>query len=262
MADLTGASCLKVGAVVPVSAIDGINVLHPVPEEHPLSWYAGRPLLETLCTLGSHHNRSARLRFSAQALLNRPGAARIVGRVESGLLHPGQELVDQCSGARLQVTAIDRFGETDLPFAGPGDSVGLRFDGQSPPPGSILAPPAEPLSLGRVWNARVLSVAERVIAAGEACELRFASTAVTGRLTRIQHRWDSSTLDELLCDDTIRFSQIAAIRLQLDRPAAADVIADCPPTGRFMLCDGRGQAIAFGVIDSIVTSDEEGMGEL
>jgi sulfate adenylyltransferase subunit 1 (EFTu-like GTPase family) len=81
---------------------------------------------------------------------------------------------------------------------------------------------------------------------------------VSCRLARIPHRWDSATLSELPGGETIGFSEMADVRLELDRPSAADPIGHCPQTGRFMLCDKGGRAVALGVIDSMTTADHEG----
>ncbi|MFK3979425.1 GTP-binding protein [Micromonospora sp. NPDC050397] len=251
MAAVAAECGIQLVATVPVSAIDGTNITAPIPPGHPLSWYAGSHLVETLHAQGQRRAELARLRFAVQTVLNRGGSPLVVGRIESGLLRPGRELVDPRTGATCQVTSIERFGEPPLAVAGPGDSVGLRIDGTPPPSGAILAPGDEPLSLGDLWYARVLNVADRDLAGGERCEVRFASASVNGHIEGIDQRWESSTFEPCPDGQVIGFSEIAAIRIRLAEPVAADSLVDCPPVGRFMLCDAAGEAVGLGVIDRV-----------
>lgn len=249
MAALADACGLRLAATVPVSAVAGHNITAPAPDELP--WYTGRPLLDTLHGLGQERARSALLRFAVQTVVGAPGRRRIAGRVESGTLRPGQVLAD-AAGARCVVRSIERFGESALEQAEAGDSVGLLFDGTEPAPGTVLAPPDQPLTRGRSWHIRILSTSDTTpIGEGDRCVVRYAAASAPARVERIESRWDSSTLAPVTEEGPVRFTEFADLRLRLDAAAPADRVRDCVQLGRFMLCDEDGRALALGVVDRV-----------
>ncbi|MDP9953264.1 MULTISPECIES: GTP-binding protein [Streptomyces] len=249
MAALVEACGLRLSATVPVSAVAGHNITAPAPDRLP--WYTGQPLLDTLHGIGQERARSALLRFAVQAVVGPPGARRIAGRTESGTLRPGQTLTGT-DGERCVVRTIERFGEAALEKAEPGDSVGLLFDGAEPAPGTVLAPPDQPLTTGRVWHIRILSTSDtKTLAEGDRCVVRYAAGSAPAYVERIDSRWNSSTLARLTEDGPVRFTEFADLRLRLDTAAPADRVRDCVQLGRFMLCDEDGRALALGVVDRV-----------
>ncbi|MFF8960032.1 GTP-binding protein [Streptomyces sp. NPDC014894] len=249
MAELAADCGLRLSATVPVSAVAGHNITAPAPAELP--WYTGRPLLDTLHGLGQERSRSALTRFVVQTVVGAPGNRRIAGRVESGTLRPGAVLADS-TGARRVVRTIERFGEAALDQATGGDSVGLLFDGAEPAPGTVLAPPDQPMTSGRTWHTRILSTSDTtVVAEGDRCVVRYAAASAPARVERIERRWNSATLSPLPGEGPVRFTEFAEVRLLLDTAAPADPVHDCAPLGRFMLCDDDGHALALGVVDRV-----------
>ncbi|MEU6021893.1 GTP-binding protein [Micromonospora sp. NPDC047134] len=253
LATVAGECGIELAAVVPVSALAGVNVTGPAATELP--WYDGQPLLSVLHTVGVRRESSALLRFAVQAVVGRAPRRRVTGRVESGTLRVGAELVD-AAGRHCVVEAIERFGEPPLSQATAGDSVGLTVRGEEPEPGTVLAPPEQRPQVGRRWRTRILVTAPDGVRAGAPCVVRYSSATVTGTVQRIEQRWNSATglpvagrpTDDL---GTVEFSEIAAVELLLSVPAPADNVRVCPPLGRFMLCDAAGHALALGIVDEV-----------
>ncbi|ANN17148.1 hypothetical protein SD37_16860 [Amycolatopsis orientalis] len=237
---------IDLAAVVPVSAVGGLNVTGAVAPE--LSWYGGEPLLETLSKLEVRPAGEGPLRLQVQGL----SAGRVLGRVLSGVAVPGQRLTDGRHRGTWVLGGIERFGEPPLERAVIGDCVGLLLDGEPPPSGALLTLEGEPASWGNRWTARVLCTAEAGFAAGDRCVVRHAGTSLDGTIAAIDRRWSSAGPETAgRGGEQVAFSETAALRLDLDRPAAADTVRDCPPLGRFMLCDADGHAVGLGVVDGI-----------
>ncbi|MEV1156001.1 GTP-binding protein [Micromonospora chokoriensis] len=243
---------LRVAAAVPVSAIEGSNVV--TADSTRLPWYQGESLLATLLGFEASCARSALVRFVVQAVVGRHGPRRVAGRVESGVLRPGTVLTDP-DGTVYAVRRVERYGEGPLTEAVEGDSVGLTLDGPEPRPGTILAPADQAPRAGRLWHTRILVTAEgAALTDGMPCTVRYASTSTTGHVAHVDRRWDSATL-AAAPPGAVGFTEFADVRLRFDRPVPADPVGDCAPLGRFMLCAADGRALALGVVGRVDMED-------
>lgn len=258
VADVAANYGLDLSASVPVSSIVGANITGSAAAEMP--WYDGASLLDTLQELVVRRAESAPLRFAVQAVVGRTAQRRVLGRVESGSVRPGQPLVDGSGTLTCTVRRIERFGERPLEVARVADSVGLLINGREPPPGALLAPPTEPLAWGQHWHTRVLNTGNVSFGAGDECSLRHCSAVLTGRIANVGRRWSSASRETVgtagssdPCGDAgrVRFSEIASVHIRLDAPAGADDVRTCAPLGRFMLCDVAGEALGLGIIDRV-----------
>src|SRR5215218_479471 len=117
------ASRVGLGAVtpLPLSALHGDNV---VESSSRLAWYAGPPLLEHLETVEVPVGESGELRFPVQWVL-RAGSRAYAGRVASGELRAGDEVVALPSGERARVVSVETF-DGPLVTATAGQSVSVR----------------------------------------------------------------------------------------------------------------------------------------
>src|SRR4051794_36433798 len=102
------AAQVGLGAVtpLPISALHGDNVVEP---SERLGWYAGPPLLEHLETLELPAGAPGELRFPVQWVLRDAVGRGYAGRVGSGELRPGDEVVILPSGASARVAAVETF---------------------------------------------------------------------------------------------------------------------------------------------------------
>ncbi len=104
-----------VAAVVPVAAREGVNLT----ERSSLApWYQGASLAAALAepTIGASVGDRG-LRLPIQNVLRRADARVLVGRVESGALRPGQELLFLPSGETARVAAFETDGAGPAPSA-------------------------------------------------------------------------------------------------------------------------------------------------
>src|SRR4029077_9663732 len=111
---------------VPISALEGDNV---VERSGRTSWYQGPTLLEHLETVPvTGGDALESLRFPLQIVI-RPDAnfRGFAGRVASGVLRPGDEVLALPSGRRTRVHSIVSY-DGDLPEAFAPMSVTVRLD--------------------------------------------------------------------------------------------------------------------------------------
>ncbi|GAA3966836.1 GTP-binding protein [Actinomadura viridis] len=254
VAGLAAECGLEPAGAVPVGSLRGDNVAAPANGPGgPMPWYTGRTLFEAMDALAVRQSRVEPPRFVVGGVLEAGGVRRVVGRVESGTVRPGQELRISPGGGRCAIELIERFGEPPLERARTGDDVGLRISGDQPAQGSVLAPPDDPPRVGRVWRARVLNTGSTPFAPGRPCLVRTVGGGFAGRLEAVHRRWETAGMTPLEDGRPVGFSELAEVRIRLAAPVAAEEARHCPPLGRFMFCDADGTALGPGVIDHIET---------
>ena len=141
------ASKIGLGAVtpLPMSALHGDNVVAP---SERLAWYAGPPLLEHLETVELPAEAPADFRLPVQWVLRGEERA-YAGRIGSGELRPGDEVVALPSGERATVAAVETLdGPLEAGLAG--QSVSVRLDRELDlSRGDVLAAAGSPPSVTR-----------------------------------------------------------------------------------------------------------------
>jgi elongation factor 1-alpha len=113
--------------VVPVSAWVGDNV---VKKSEKTAWYKGNTLVEILDEFVAPELPTDKpLRLPVQDVYTIKGVGVVpVGRVETGIMKPGDTIVVQPSGKTGEVKSVEMHHE-QLPEAKPGDNVGFNIRG-------------------------------------------------------------------------------------------------------------------------------------
>ena len=108
----------------PISGFKGDNMTE---KSTNMPWWTGGTLLETLDTLSPPKRPFDRpLRLPVQDVYKISGIGTVpVGRVESGIMKPGQNVVFAPSGIQTDVKSIEMH-HTQLPEAVPGDNIGFN----------------------------------------------------------------------------------------------------------------------------------------
>ncbi len=116
-------------AAVPISALTGANLLSSASE---MPWYRGPSLLDRLEALERLALQEDRpLRVPIQDAYDAPGGRWFVGRVETGVLRTGQDIVFVPMGTAARVTELLVSGKA-ASEAGPGANAGYRVDRDRP----------------------------------------------------------------------------------------------------------------------------------
>jgi small GTP-binding protein len=230
-------------AAVPVAAATGANVLAHAPE---MPWYDGPSLLELLVDLRPRSTGQESPRFPVQDIYRFEAEPVVVGRLLSGTVAAGDELTVLPSSRPVKVRRVRRFPDNGA-MAVAGESVGLELEGGTPERGEVLAagerlPQASLHLLGRVFW-----LDEAPLVAGEELSVRCATAAVTGRVTELTHRLDSSTLEPLGEGGSLARMELATVTIDLDAPLVHESFSASPGLGRFVL-ERRGQPVAFGIV--------------
>ncbi len=245
-------------AAFPVSALEGDNI---VAASHRAPWYQGPTLLEWLESVPSTFDEadaaSAPLRFAVQLALrgfdpSSGGARGYAGRVASGRVHVGQDVVVQPGGARARIASIETF-DGALEEAHAGHSVSLRLDRElDVSRGDWIVAEAAPAQLARRVRADLAWLDDEPALPGRKYWLRHGTRNVPARVRRVECVLDLGAVEWRQAsspDVTLARNDIASVEIETQQPIAFDAYEDVRAGGAFVLVDTVShRTVAAGMI--------------
>ena len=241
------AARVGLGAVtpLPMSALHGDNV---VDSSERLAWYAGPPLLEHLETVSVPAGEPGELRFPVQWVL-RGGTRAYAGRVASGVLRPGDDVVALPSGGRARVVSVETF-DGPLAAATAGQSVSVRIDRELDlPRGELLAAAESAPALTRSFDADVCWLSEHGLRAGQRLALKHGTATVRAVVDEVVNRLDLTTSSREPAAGGLGLNDIGRVRLRVSKPLPIEAYAANRVTGAFVLFDeGTHDTVGAGMV--------------
>ncbi|HAN32132.1 MAG TPA: adenylyl-sulfate kinase [Myxococcales bacterium] len=226
---------------VPVSARDGENVVF---RSEKLAWWQGPTLLQALESLKRAPSLlEASLRMPVQDVykFNNKGndERMVVGRIDSGTLQVGDEVIFSPSGKRSRVKTLRVFSAPDPLVVGAGENATVVLqDELYIPRGEMMHHADDPPQHGQILTGRIFWLGKRPLRVGGVYGLRLGTAELECEVIAIPSTTDAATLQSLSEASCVERNQIAEVRLRLTHPIAADIDGGCPQTRRFVLLDG------------------------
>ncbi|MFC2056487.1 GTP-binding protein [Chloroflexota bacterium] len=224
---------------IPGSAMEGDNIYK---KSERMEWYHGPTLMEALDGLKLSEIIKP-LRFVVQGIYQVDSDKVIVGRVESGTLNKGDEVIFQPSGVKGKIERVKIF-EGELDKADVGDSIGIvtNCDPKRGDVGGLVEAPPIPTDefLGEVV---LLGDSLRK---GEVVELRCGTRRVQCEIKEIREKINSETGEVMGRHADYISEHEAATIVFATEPLVVERFSDIPELGRFVLV--RGKNIAAGVV--------------
>lgn len=225
--------------IIPGSAMEGDNIYK---RSRQMDWYHGPSLIEALDSLKLRKEVKP-LRFVVQDSYAFNHDKAVVGRVESGMLRKGDELIFHPSNVTGKVKAIKVWKE-ELEKAETGDSIGIVIDCE-PLRGDVGGSKDNPpIPAHRFLGEAVLL--ENQLRRGDILELRCGTRKVKAEVQEIRERINSET-GEVMESYPEQINQYeAAIIVFASEPLVLEKFSDIPELGRFVLT--RNRNIGAGII--------------
>jgi sulfate adenylyltransferase subunit 1 len=242
---------LKDITAIPLSALSGDNV---VERGSNLDWYEGPTLIELLESLSVYDEaHNAPLRFPVQLVARHNGHEAndfrgYMGRIESGSVAVGDELVVQPSGHKATVKDIVTF-DGSLPSASAGQSVTIVLNEYvDVSRGDVLSSAAQPATLLKQVTADVCWLSEEPLDLRRKYWIKHGTKQTAAKITKIDSILDINT-QQRHDADALKLNDVARIALTVQQPLAADAYTDIRATGAFILIDEvTHQTVAAGMI--------------
>lgn len=224
---------------IPGSAMEGDNIYK---SSARMEWYRGSTLIEALD--GVELSKEVKpLRFVVQDTYVVDSDKVVVGRVESGVLKKGDELLFQPSGVTGKIEKIVEF-QNELEKAAIGDSVGI-VTGCEPKRGDVCGlVEAPPIPAGEFLGEAVLL--EKNLRKGDRLELRCGTRRVKCEIREIKEKINSETGEVVEKYPAEISENEAATIVFATEPLVVEKFSEIPELGRFILVKDRN--IGAGVV--------------
>jgi len=236
-------------AVIPISARDGDGVAARTPR---IGWYGGPTVVEALDALEpARPLEQLALRLPVQAIYKFDDRRIVAGRIESGSLAAGDEIVIMPAGKIAKIRTVESWPLT--PVDGPqtaGRSVGITLDRELfIERGDVIAHAGNNLRDTRRIRARVFWLHDRPLSTGDQILIRLGTRETRAAVVAIEKAVDPGELSNAETKSIAR-NHVGEIDLSLAHPVAADPYADNPRTGRLVIEVG-GRIAGGGLVLSV-----------
>ena len=236
--------------VIPISARLGDNVAQ---RSEKLNWYEGPTLLEGLDMLQSAPSEEAGvLRFPIQDIYDVEGEKILAGRVASGTLRQGQEIIFHPSGKSAVVGQIKKWNE-QVNSAVAGESIGLVLRNgngamKALKRGEVACSVEASPNVSSTIVATVFWMSGEPLRKGDTIEFKCATQQVECKVQKISDRLNSSSLEMLASDaEELRETEVAQLTLKMKDYVCTDPFEQVAEMGRFVLMRDT-DTVAGGVI--------------
>jgi len=243
---------------VPISGWAGDNMIE---KSDKMPWYKGPTLLESLDLLEPPARPTDKpLRLPLQDVYKIGGIGTVpVGRVETGILKPGDIVTFAPAGVTTEVKSIEMHHES-LAEAIPGDNVGFNVKNISVKDirrGFVCGntkndPPKEAES----FSAQVIVMNHPgQIGNGYAPVLDCHTSHIACKFAELESKIDRRSGKEIEKEPKfIKTGDSAMVKMIPSKPMCVEVFTEYPPLGRFAVRDMR-QTVAVGVIKQVTKKD-------
>jgi sulfate adenylyltransferase subunit 1 len=232
---------------IPISALEGDNV---VQRSARMPWYTGPALLEYLETVPLPE-KTVRddFRFPVQSVIRPDATFRgFAGRVASGVIRPGDEVLALPNGQKTRVAAIVTYNG-ELPQAIANMSVTLRLEDEIDlSRGEMLVSTTQPPVVARTFCANVVWLHSDPMEVGKTYLVKHAVRQAKIKATRIISRIDVNTFAKEPAT-RLQMNDIAEAEFESSVPLFFDPYAKNRTTGSFILIDALTNAtVGAGMI--------------
>ncbi len=234
---------------IPISAFKGDNVTK---DKGELGWWKGPSLLGALNDLTAPDKPTAKaLRLPVQDVYSITGIGTVpVGRVETGVMKPGMEVIFMPSDKSGEVKSIEMHHEM-IPLAEPGDNVGFNIRGLGKKDirrGDVAGPMDDPPTVVKSFKARIMVLNHpSVITPGYTPVFHCHTAQVACTFLALDQKLDPKTGSVLEENPQfLKTGDAAVVTIQPTKPMVIEKAEDFPQLGRFAIRD-MGQTVAAGM---------------
>jgi elongation factor 1-alpha len=235
---------------IPYSALEGSNV---AAKSDKMPWYTGPTLLGSLDELSVPTKPVEKpLRLPVQDVYSIAGFGTVpVGRVETGVMKPGDPIVIMPSGAKSEVKSIEMHHQ-QLQKAEPGDNVGFNLkniDKKDIKRGDVIGPVTNPPTVAAEFTAQIVVINHpTAIAPGYTPVFHIHTMQIACTLTELMEKKDPKTGQTLQkSPEFIKNGDVAIVKIKPSKPICIEKFQEFPQLGRFAIRD-MGQTVAAGVV--------------
>ncbi|MGH7254756.1 MAG: GTP-binding protein [Nitrospirales bacterium] len=242
--------------VVPASAKLGDNI---AARSARLAWFPGPTVLDALAQFRKETARAEQpLRFPIQDVYKFDARRVLAGRVTSGRLKVGDELVFSPSNKTARIKSIEAFNvEPPSTQAEAGESIGVTLDEQLFIERGEIGSHRDELPLvSTAFRANLFWLGRRPLTPGRTYELRLATREMECEIVAIHRILGAGHLDDLGSKGSVGRNEVAELTIRTKSPLAFDLFRAYEQTGRFVLVDDY-DICGGGIVMELVRDEQD-----
>src|SRR6476620_4089744 len=220
-------------AVIPISARDGDGVTERTAN---IRWYRGPTVVEALDALEPARPLHAlALRLPVQAIYKFDDRRIVAGRIESGSLAAGDEIVIMPAGKIAKIRTVEGWPASPEGAQTAGRSVGITLDRELfIERGDVIAHVGDSPRDTRRIRARIFWLHDKPLTTGASILVRLGTRETRATVVAIEKAVDPGELSSVE-NKLIARNHVGEIDIALAQPLAADPYVDNPRTGRLVI---------------------------
>ncbi|MEI7668752.1 MAG: adenylyl-sulfate kinase [Pseudomonadota bacterium] len=233
--------------IIPISARAGENIIQ---KSEALSWYKGKTVLDALDSFKVAPDLSQLpLRLPIQDVYKFDERRIIVGRIESGSIKVGDEIMFSPSSRVVKVESIENWNALEpAKSASAGQSVGITLSEQIfAERGNIASHLSDAPFLTNVFRARIFWLGNNPLQKNKRYKLKIATIEINAELREIEQVVDTNDLARIKAEQVER-GGVAEVIFQLRGQAGVDEFSANARTGRFVIIEDY-DVCGGGIID-------------
>ena len=224
--------------IIPISAKEGDNVAS---RSEKMKWYDSLTILEALDTFKTMEDREAQpLRLPVQDVYNIEGKRIIAGRIESGTIAAGEEILVLPSGESSLVTSVEEFLNDKKTRAVAGESTGITIkDKLFIDRGNVICVKEDKPTMTKQIKGNLFWMDKGPLKNGEHVGFKCSIQETKCKVEAIQRRMDSSTL-EVLEENAkgLQNREVGEVVLSVSDDMIFEDLNKTPDLGRFVIEKG------------------------
>jgi bifunctional enzyme CysN/CysC len=235
-------------AVIPISARDGDGVTERTANTR---WYRGPTVVEALDALEPARPLQALpLRLPVQAIYKFDDRRIVAGRIESGSLAAGDEIVIMPAGKIAKIRTVEGWPASPEGEQTAGRSVGITLDRELfIERGDVIAHVGDSPRDTRRIRARIFWLHDKPLTTGASILVRLGTRETRATVVAIEKAVDPGELSSAE-NKSIARNHVGEIDISLAHPLAADSYTDNPRTGRLVI-EVSGRIAGGGLVLSV-----------
>ena len=244
--------------VLPVSAWVGDNVAK---KSDKMAWFKGDTLLDALDGFKAIELPTDKpLRLPIQDVYTIKGVGTVpVGRVETGIIKPGDKIIAMPSGVTGEVKTLEMHHE-QLTQAGPGDNIGFNVRGFGKGDiarGDVIGHVKDPPTVAKEFIAQIVVLSHpTAIPIGYTPVFHMHTAQLSCTITEIQKKLDPKTGQEKEKDAKfLKTGDAAIVKIVPTKPVVIEEYKKFPQLGRFAIRD-MGATVAAGIVLSVTPKEK------
>jgi sulfate adenylyltransferase subunit 1 len=237
--------------VMPVSSLLGDNITR---KSESMSWFDGEPLLNILESIQVNTDLDRKpARFPVQYVIRPRNESHrdfrgYAGRLLSGTIKVGDEIIVQPSGRKSKVSRISLFDKEVQQASGRESIVVELEDNVDVSRGDWLVPERESSVLRNEIETSICWLNAEPFNAGKTYLLQHGTSITKAKVTQINYVQIPSTLEKT-SPSNLKMNDIASVKIKTARPLLIDNFDQNKTNGSFILVDEHSNnTVAVGVV--------------